>query len=169
MTSTLHIRPAQIQDASSIYQFICDLAEYEKLSDKLELNEEMVKKEIFGEAPTAEVLIAEMIDDQQQKHVAGFALFFHNFSTFQCKRGLYLEDLYIKPEWRSHGIGKALLSHLASIAIERNCGRFEWCVLDWNEPAISFYKAYGAKIMDDWRICRVDGQAMHDLAKLSHA
>ena len=167
MSIALQIRPAQLEDAETIYQFISDLAEYEKLSHMLELNVEMIKKEIFGAKPTAEVVIAEIIDEKQQKHTAGFALFFHNFSTFLCKRGLYLEDLYVKPQWRSHGVGKALLSHLASVAIERQCGRFEWCVLDWNEPAINFYKSQGAKVMEDWRICRVEGEAIKELANAS--
>jgi GNAT superfamily N-acetyltransferase len=122
-------------------------------------NEELLTETLFGDHPGAEVLIASLNDEP-----AGFALFFHNYSTFLAQRGIYLEDLFVKPEFRGKGIGKALLQQLARIAVERNCGRLEWAVLDWNEPAIGFYKSLGASPMDDWTVFRVTGDALNELA-----
>lgn len=160
-----HIRPATPDDAHTIFELIVALAEYERLSHMLEVTPQKVHEQLFGAHPGAQAVIAEVVDAQGQTHKAGFALFFSNFSTFLCKPGLYLEDLFVLPQWRSHGIGKALLSHLASIAVERRYARFEWCVLNWNKPAIGFYEAAGAQVLDDWRICRVTGDALTALAQ----
>lgn len=154
----LVIRIAEEKDLSLILNFIKDLAEYEKLSDTVVANEEIIYDSIFVKKK-AEVIIAEY-----ESLPAGFAVFFHNFSTFVGKQGLYLEDLFVKPEFRGKGIGKALLVYLAKLAVERNCERFEWAVLDWNKPAIDFYKSLGAKAMDDWTVFRLSG---FELKKLS--
>lgn len=158
---TLSIRPASATDIPLIAQFIRDLAEYERLAHEVRFDEAVLEAKLFGTRPYAEVLIGE-IDGSPQ----GFALFFHNFSTFEGKPGVYLEDLFVRPEARGAGLGKALLKKLAAIAVERDCARLEWSVLDWNEPAIQFYKALGAKSMDEWTIYRVDGTALAKLAAL---
>jgi GNAT superfamily N-acetyltransferase len=158
MTNT--IRPATADDLPLIAQFIRDLAAYEKLSDEVRFDEAVLDDRLFGARPYAEVLIGE-IDGAPQ----GFALFFHNFSTFEGKPGVYLEDLFVRPEARGSGLGKALLSALAQIAVERDCPRLEWWVLDWNEPAIQFYKSLKAKPMDEWTVFRVDGAALTALAQ----
>ncbi len=152
------IRPATRADIPLILEFIRALADYEKMSDAVEATEAQLAENLFGDSPQAEVLIAEWAGEP-----AGFALYFHNFSTFRGKRGLYLEDLFVKPEFRGKGIGKALLKKLANIALERDCGRFEWAVLDWNTPAIDFYESMGARVVDEWKICRVDGDALKKL------
>ena len=157
---TLSIRPATSADLSLIAQFIRDLAEYEKLAHEVRFDEAVLGERLFGARPYAEVLIGE-IDGSPQ----GFALFFHNFSTFEGKPGVYLEDLFVRPEARGSGLGKALLAALAQIAIERDCARLEWWVLDWNDPAIRFYKKLGAKPMDEWTTFRVDGDTLHAIAK----
>jgi GNAT superfamily N-acetyltransferase len=154
------IRSATIDDVPLIMQFIKGLAEYERMSDQVEATEERLRDALFGPKPDAEVVIA-----SAGAAPAGFALFFHNFSTFVGRRGLYLEDLFVKPEWRGHGVGKRLLTHLARLAIERHCGRFEWAVLDWNEPAIQFYLGLGARPLNDWKIFRVTGEALKRLAE----
>lgn len=158
---TLSIRPASATDIPLIAQFIRDLAEYERLAHEVRFDEAVLEAKLFGTRPYAEVLIGE-IDGSPQ----GFALFFHNFSTFEGKPGVYLEDLFVRPEARGAGLGKALLKKLAAIAVERDCARLEWSVLDWNEPAIQFYKALGANPMDEWTIYRVDGTALAKLAAL---
>jgi GNAT superfamily N-acetyltransferase len=155
----LSIRPATAADLPLIAQFIRDLAEYEKLSHEVRFDDAVLGDRLFGPRPYAEVLIGE-IDGAPQ----GFALFFHNFSTFEGKPGVYLEDLFVRPEARGSGLGKALLSRLAQLAVERDCARLEWWVLDWNEPAIGFYKMLGAKPMDEWTVFRVDGDALTELA-----
>jgi GNAT superfamily N-acetyltransferase len=155
---SLEIRVASASDVPVILQFIRDLAEYEKLAHLVVATEERLRVTLFGEHPSAAVLIAE--DDETP---AGFALFFQNYSTFLAQPGIYLEDLYVKPEYRGRGYGKALLERLAAIARERNCGRVEWAVLDWNEPAIAFYESLGAKRMDDWRTFRLTGKALERL------
>lgn len=157
---TLSIRPATRTDTPLIAQFIRDLAEYERLAHEVRFDEALLGDRLFGPRPYAEVLIGE-IDGAPQ----GFALFFHNFSTFEGKPGIYLEDLFVRPEARGSGLGKALLKRLAALAVERDCARLEWSVLDWNEPSIQFYKALGAKAMDEWTIYRVDGDALGNLAK----
>ncbi len=156
---TLSIRPATSADLPLIAQFIRDLAEYEKLAHEVRFDEAVLEDRLFGARPYAEVLIGE-IDGAPQ----GFALFFHNFSTFEGRPGVYLEDLFVRPEARGSGLGKMLLAQLAVIALERDCARVEWSVLDWNDPAIAFYKALGAKPMDEWTVMRVDGDALGTLA-----
>ena len=142
-----------------ILELIRGLAEYERMSDQVVATEAGMRDALFGAQPSAEVIIA-YADDRP----AGFALFFHNFSTFLGRRGLYLEDLFVTPEFRRLGIGRRLLTELARIAVERGCGRFEWSVLDWNAPAIEFYKRLGARPLDDWTIFRVTDDALTRLA-----
>jgi GNAT superfamily N-acetyltransferase len=152
------VRPAQIEDTATIAQLVRELAEYERLSHQVVLKEADLREQLFGPTPRAEVLIAE--DDGV---VAGFALYFSNFSTFLCRPGLYLEDLFVRPRYRHKGHGKALLRELARIAVQRACGRLEWAVLDWNKPAIDFYRGLGAVPMEEWMIFRLTGEALHQL------
>jgi GNAT superfamily N-acetyltransferase len=158
MTNT--IRPATGADLPLIAQFIRDLADYERLAHEVRFDEVVLGDRLFGARSYAEVLIGE-IDGAPQ----GFALFFHNFSTFEGKPGVYLEDLFVRPDARGSGLGKALLAALAGIAVERDCARLEWWVLDWNDSAIQFYKKLGAKPMDEWTTFRVDGDALDTLAQ----
>jgi GNAT superfamily N-acetyltransferase len=155
---TVTIRSATPQDAALILRFIRELAEFEREPDAVKATEESLRQALFGER-SAEAVIAE-----QDGNPMGFALFFHNFSTWTGRKGLYLEDLYVTPEARGSGVGTALLRHLAGIALDRDCGRFEWAVLDWNTPAIDFYTAMGAESLDEWRIRRVTGDALAKLA-----
>ena len=155
----LHIRTATRADIPLILELIRALAEYEKLADMCVATVEKLDASLFGPRPYAEAIIGEW-----EGAPAGFALYFHNYSTFLAQPGIYLEDLFVKPEFRGNGIGKALLIRLAQIAEERDCGRLEWSVLDWNEPSIGFYKKLGARALDDWTIFRVAGP---DLAKLA--
>ncbi|WP_408587731.1 N-acetyltransferase family protein [Novosphingobium sp.] len=155
---TLSIRPATRADIGLIADLIRALADYEKLLDEVRFDEAVLADKLFGVRPYAEVVIGE-IDGVAR----GFALFFHNFSTFEGKPGIYLEDLFVQPEARGSGLGKALLAHLAALAVERDCARLEWSVLDWNEPSIGFYKALGARFMDEWTVMRVDGAALAQL------
>lgn len=155
----VHLRQAQVADVPHILALIGELAEYENLAHEAVADEATLAAQLFGDRPAAEVVIAE-VDGQP----AGFALFFHNFSTFLGKRGLYLEDLYVKPDYRGLGLGRRLMVHLAGVAIERDCGRFEWSVLDWNAPAIAFYRQLGALPMDEWTVQRVTGEALRALA-----
>lgn len=156
---TLTIRSATVADVGIILEFIRGLAVYEHLEHEVVASEAGLSEALFSGRPDAEVILAE-VDDLP----VGFALFFHNFSTFIGRRGLYLEDLFVKPEYRGSGIGRALLSRLAAIAVERGCGRFEWSVLDWNESAITFYEALGAKPQSEWTVYRVTGEALSRLA-----
>lgn len=156
---SLSIRPAQPGDVPHIYGMIHELAVFEKLEHLVVATEEKLHEGLFGPRASCEAIVAEL-DGQ----VVSFALFFHNFSTFLTKRGLYLEDLYVLQAHRGKGIGTRMLKRLAQIAVERECGRFEWSVLDWNEPAINFYKSMGADILPDWRICRVTGASLDALA-----
>jgi GNAT superfamily N-acetyltransferase len=155
----LSIRPASVDDVALIARLIRDLAEYERLAHAAVATEAGLREQLFGERPAAEVLIAEADGEP-----AGFALFFHTFSTFLGKRGLYLEDLFVRPAFRGLGLGKHLMAALARIAVQRDCGRFEWSVLDWNEPAIAFYRRLGAVGMDEWTVQRLEGDALHALA-----
>ena len=157
----LRIRPAAVADVPVILHLIRGLAEYERLLDECVATEDQLRDTLFGDRPQAEVVIAEW-----EGGPAGFALFFHNYSTFLAQRGLYLEDLFVLPAHRGRGIGRALLVHLAQLAVERGCGRFEWSVLDWNAPAIAFYRALGAEPMDDWTIMRVTGARLATLANV---
>ncbi len=154
------VREASERDVPLVLSLIRELAEYEKLSHEVVATEGDLRANLFGERPFAEVLIAE-----HDGVPAGFALFFHNFSTFLGKPGIYLEDLYVKPDLRGAGIGKKLLVHLARLARERGCGRLEWWVLDWNEPSIGFYRKIGAVAMDDWTVYRLTGQALSRLSE----
>lgn len=153
------IRSATPDDVGVILSLISQLAEYEKLTHLLEVTPERIARDLFGERPAAECVLA-----LEGGEARGFALFFHNYSTFLGKKGLYLEDLFVVPAARGKGHGKALLKHLARLAVERGCGRFEWSVLDWNTPSIRFYESMGAVVMPDWRICRVTGEALARMA-----
>jgi len=155
---SITLRAARPADVSVILQFIQGLAEYEKLAHACVATETQLAETLFGPRPYAEVILAYWNDTP-----TGFALFFHNYSTFLAKPGIYLEDLFVDPEYRGKGLGKALLKELARIAIERNCGRLEWSVLDWNEPSINFYKSLGAVPLDEWTIYRVTGDALTNL------
>jgi GNAT superfamily N-acetyltransferase len=155
----LQLRPAAAADVATILGFIRELAAYEKLEHQVVASEALLHEHLFGAHPAAEVVIAEL-----DSRPVGFALYFQNFSTFLGRPGLFLEDLYVQPHARGHGIGKALLVHLAKIAVARGAGRFDWNVLDWNEPAIGFYKRLGADVLPDWRTCRVTGDALARLA-----
>jgi GNAT superfamily N-acetyltransferase len=155
----MKIRPATQADLGTIEELIRALAEYERMAGEVVMDGELLRQNLFGERPYAEVLIAD-VDGE----AAGFALFFHNFSTFVGRPGIYLEDLFVKPEYRGKGFGKALLKRLAEIAVERKCGRMEWAVLDWNEPAIGFYKSLGARPNDEWTVFRLAGESLRNLA-----
>jgi len=154
------IRVAEKEDAGLILHFIKGLAEYEKLSHEVTATEELLRETLFGARQVAEVVIGEYRGD-----AVAFALFFHNYSTFLGRPGIYLENLFVKPEMRGRGFGKVLLTYLAKLATERQCGRVEWAVLDWNEPAIRFYKKLGAVAMDDWTVNRLTGPALTQLAE----
>jgi GNAT superfamily N-acetyltransferase len=157
----LKIRAATEADVPVILSFIRQLAEYERLSHEAVMTEEILRESLFGPRPFAEVLLGYAGDQP-----VTFAVFFHNFSTFLARPGLYLEDLFVIPEMRGRGYGRAMLVELARIARERKCGRFEWSVLDWNEPAIGFYKKLGAVPMDEWTVFRMTGKSLKDLAEL---
>jgi GNAT superfamily N-acetyltransferase len=159
--SDLILRFAEPADSSVLFDLIQQLAEYEKLSHAVTGNIMALKEHLFGSPRYVEAILAEYAGE-----AVGFALFFHNYSTFLTKPGIYLEDLFVVPKYRRQGIGKALLSKLAQIAVERNCGRLEWSVLDWNESAQEFYRRMGASILDDWRICRVTEEALTQLANI---
>jgi len=155
-----HIRPACVEDAPIILELIRDLATYERAPEEVTATEEQLVDVLFGERPAAEVLLA-----FEGESPVGFALFFHNFSTWLGRPGLYLEDLFVKPKKRGNGYGRALLVELAKIAMERGCGRMEWAVLDWNEPAIKFYHALGARPMDEWTVFRLTRDGIEKLAR----
>lgn len=155
----LALRPATVTDVPLVYSMIRELAEYENLANDVTATEADIHAALFGERAIAECILA-----YWEERPAGFALYFHNFSTFMGKPGLYLEDMFVRPEHRGKGIGQALLVHLARVAKERNCGRMEWSVLDWNDPAINFYRRLGARPMDEWRIFRLQGDALETLA-----
>jgi GNAT superfamily N-acetyltransferase len=156
---SVRLRFATRADIPLILAFIRELAEYERAPEAVVADEATLAESLFGERPGAEVVIAEADGEP-----AGFALFFHNFSTWLGKRGLYLEDLFVRPQFRGRGLGLLLMRFLAKLAIERDCGRFEWWVLDWNTPAIDFYRRLGAVAMDEWTVQRIDGEALHKLA-----
>ena len=156
------IRAAAEADVPLILQFIRDLAEYERLAHRVVATEESLRRSLFGSPRFAEVIIGE-----EDGAPVGFALFFHNYSTFLAQPGIYLEDLFVKPDARGRGYGKALLARLAQLARERGCGRVEWAVLDWNTPSIDFYKALGALSMDEWTVFRLTGEALEQLAATS--
>ncbi len=153
------IRPATPADVPTILRFVRELAAFEREPDAVEATEPMLTDALFGAQPAAEAVIAE-----RPEGPVGFALFFHNFSTWKGRRGLYLEDLYVTPEARGAGVGAALLRHLADLALDRGCARFEWSVLDWNEGALRFYRGLGAVGQEEWTVQRVDGAALRALA-----
>jgi len=156
------IRPAAEDDVPVLLTFIRELADYEHLAHEVSASEELLRSTLFGGRPFAEALLA-CVDDEP----AGFALFFHNYSTFLARPGLYLEDLYVRPAHRGQGLGKMLLATVARLAVERGCGRYEWAVLDWNTPSIRFYESLGAEMKGDWRIMRVTGAALEKMATLA--
>jgi GNAT superfamily N-acetyltransferase len=158
-SSQVVLRAAQPEDCEIIFTLIQSLADYEKLSHAVTGTVDELRQHLFGSRPYAEVILAEA--DSQ---VVGFALFFYNYSTFLTRPGIYLEDLFVLPEYRRQGIGKLLLSHLAVRAAGEGCGRLEWSVLDWNAPAIAFYERMGAEVLPDWRICRVTGASLEQWA-----
>jgi GNAT superfamily N-acetyltransferase len=156
------IESATVGDVPEILRFIRALAEYEHLSEQVVATEEALRESLFGERPAAEVVFV-----REGGERVGFALFFQTYSRFLGRRGLYLEDLFVKPEHRGRGYGRALLVHLARLAVARGCGRFEWAVLDWNAPAIGFYEKMGAVMLREWRTCRVTGERLDALARLA--
>ena len=160
MAAGIAIRPAEPGDVATIHQLILELASYEKLLHEVVADKAHLREALFGAPPAAEARVAEL-----DGAVVAFALFFHTYSTFEGRRGLYLEDLYVKVGHRSCGIGKALLKHLARLALERDCARFEWAALDWNEPAIRVYRGIGATPMDGWTTFRLDGEALREFAE----
>lgn len=153
------LRPAVPADIPLIIELITELADYERLVHEVKADAQRMHEHLFGPRPYAEVLIGE-VDGEPQ----GFALFFHNYSTWLSQPGIYLEDLFVRPAARGAGLGKALLTELARLAVERGCGRLEWSVLDWNEPAIGFYRSLGARPQDEWTVYRLTGEALRDLA-----
>lgn len=156
---SITIRAAAADDIGLIHELILALADYEKLRHEVRADPAKLERHLFGAHPAAEVLIAE-----EDGAAVGFALFFHTFSTFEGRPGLYLEDLYVRPEARGRGAGKALLARLARLALERDCARLEWAVLDWNAPALAFYRSVGARALDEWTVQRLDGEALAQLA-----
>ena len=157
---TVELRAAAPADVPTILRFVKELATYEREPDAVKATEADLQRVLFGARPYAEAIIAE-----DGASPLGFALFFHNFSTWEGKPGIYLEDLYVTPDARGKGVGKALLARLAALAVERDCARLEWSVLDWNEPAIAFYRSLGAVAMDEWTVNRVAGDSLKALAK----
>src|ERR1700675_1250624 len=157
---TLHVRPAEPADVPVVAELIWQLARFEKLEDQVVLTEELLAAGLFGPRPYAEAIIAD--DDGEP---VGFALFFHSFSSFLARPGLYLEDLFVLPTHRGHGVGRALLSHLARLAVERGCGRLEWAVLNWNKDAIRFYERLGARPNSEWTVYRLDGEALNAVGR----
>ncbi|VXD23796.1 GNAT family N-acetyltransferase [Planktothrix paucivesiculata] len=160
MSKPAIVRPATIEDISVLFELIQALAEYEKLSHEVTGNSETLKQHLFGSPSYAEAILAEI-----EGKAVGFALFFNNYSTFLTQPGMYLEDLFVLPEYRRQGMGKALITYLAELAVSRGYGRLEWAVLDWNQPAINLYQKIGAKILPDWRICRLTGDSLTKYGK----
>ena len=154
------IRPARSEDCETLHALIVGLAEYERLAHAVVGSVEDLRAELFAQRPVIEAALA-----WEGGRAVGFALWFHTYSTFLARRGLWLEDLFVIPEARGNGYGKALLKHCAKVAVDRGCGRFEWSVLDWNEPSIEFYKAAGAVLMSDWTICLMTGEALERIAR----
>src|SRR5688572_32062994 len=157
--ANIRIVPGKATDVPVILQMIRALAEYEQLTREVTATEDDLRQSLFGPHPAGEVVLA-----YSGETPIGFALFFHNFSTFLGRQGLYLEDLFVVTEWRGKGVGKQLLAHVATIAESRNCGRMEWAVLDWNESAIAFYRRMGANVLDEWRLCRLTGSQLRAAA-----
>ncbi len=165
--TTFNLRPAEPRDLPAIAALILELAEYERLAHLVQATPEKLAAQLFGARPAAECVVVELPGQPAVPvlgQVVAFALFFSNFSTFLAQPGLYLEDLYVQPQHRGGGIGKALLQHLGALAVQRGCGRFEWSVLDWNASAIGFYEKMGATVLPDWRICRITGARLQAFA-----
>ena len=160
MPDEVRIEPADDRDVPVILSLIKALAEYERLAHEVVATEAQLRESLFGTTPHAEAVIARVGSE-----AVGLAVWFHSYSTFLGRRGLYLEDLFVLPAWRGRGIGRALLRHLARLAIERDCGRMEWAVLDWNDPAIGFYRSIGARAMDEWTVYRLTGDALRRVAQ----
>lgn len=160
MTTPFTIRPAARADVPVLIELIGELADYERLRDEVVLDAELLERHLFGERPAAEAVLAEAGGE-----AAGYALFFSTFSTFLGRPGIWLEDLFVRPARRGGGIGRALLVHVAALAVERGCGRLEWSALDWNEPALGFYRGLGARRMDEWLLHRLDGAALTSVAR----
>jgi GNAT superfamily N-acetyltransferase len=160
----LKIRPAEEKDIDAIFELIRGLAAYEKLTDRVTGNTELLRSHLFSERSYAEVIIAEL-----EVQTIGFALFFHTYSTFLTQPGLYLEDVFVRPEYRRQGVGKALITSVVKIAHERGCGRLEWSVLDWNQNAIEFYQSLGATVLPDWKICRMSAETLAEIATKSQS
>jgi GNAT superfamily N-acetyltransferase len=158
----LKIRPAQVADIDTIFELILGLAKYEQLTDQVTGNSDLLRSHLFGAKPYAESIIAEL-----DTKIVGFGLFFHTYSTFLTQPGLHLEDVFVLPEYRRQGIGKALMMSVAKIAFDRGCGRLEWSVLDWNQPAIDFYHSLGATILPEWKICRMTAATLSEIATKS--
>ena len=158
----LKIRPAQVEDVDPIFELILGLAKYEQLTDRVTGNSDLLRSHLFGSRPYAESIVAEL-----DTKIVGFGLFFHTYSTFLTQPGLHLEDVFVLPEYRRQGIGKALMMSVAKIAFDRGCGRLEWSVLDWNQPAIDFYKSLGATILPEWKICRMTAATLAEIATKS--
>jgi len=156
---TVSIRPAAPADSALIFALVCELADYEQLQSEVDATPEEIAAALFSERPRVFCDIAEWDGEP-----AGFAVWFHNFSTFRGRRGIYLEDVFVRPAYRDRGIGKALMQRLARRCVEDRLARFEWAVLDWNTPSIEFYRSIGATVMNDWRICRLSGAALHAFA-----
>lgn len=161
MHQDIRIEVVREQDVPLLLRLIKALAEYERLSGEVVTTEELLRDALFGPAPSAEAALAYAGSD-----AVGFAVWFYNFSTFVGRPGLYLEDIFVMPEWRGHGIGRALIGHLARLAVTRGCGRMEWAVLNWNEPALRFYRRIGAQAMDGWTVYRLTGDALDRAARL---
>lgn len=159
-TDPIRVRAATPADVPLVHRLVRALAEYERLADRFVATEARLHEHLFGPRPYCEVLIGEDAEGP-----AGYALFFHSYSTFEARTTLWLEDLFVLPDRRGRGIGRALIRAVAALSVERGCPRLEWSVLDWNEPAIGFYRALGAQLLDDWTICRVDGEALNALAR----
>jgi GNAT superfamily N-acetyltransferase len=151
----LKIRTAKEQDVDAIFELISGLAAYEKMTDRVTGNTDLLRSHLFGERRYAEVIVAEL-----DERIIGFALFFHNYSTFLTQPGLYLEDVFVRPEYRRQGVGKALMTAVAKIAADRGCGRLEWSVLEWNQNAIEFYQSLGANVLPEWQICRMTAETL---------
>lgn len=159
MTADIRIEPVREQDMALVLRLIKGLADYEKLSGEVVATEALLREALFGPKPGVEAALAHVGSE-----AVGFAVWFYNFSTFVGRRGLYLEDIFVLPDWRGRGVGHALMGHLARLAVTRGCGRMEWAVLDWNEPALRFYRNLGAQTMDGWTVCRLAGDRLKTLA-----
>ena len=158
----LKIRPAQVEDVDLIFELILGLAKYEQMTDRVTGNSDLLRSHLFGTRPYAESIVAEF-----DTKIVGFGLFFYNYSTFLTQPGLHLEDVFVLPEYRRQGIGKALMMSVAKIAFDRGCGRLEWSVLEWNQPAIDFYHSLSATILPEWKICRMTAATLAEIATKS--